>query len=261
MYHARAMKDVWNPGQYERFRDERSRPFFDLLSMVQPAPGMRAVDLGCGSGELTRAMHERLGARETIGLDSSPAMLAKSSAFATDTLRFQQGTVEDFRGETFDLVYSNAALQWVDDHLVLFARLREMITDGGQLAVQMPANHHHLSHTVAHELAREAPFAEALGGHVRRSPVLEPEVYATLLHALGFREQRVRTEVYAHVLESREGVVEWVRGTTLTDYERRLSPELYAQYLERYRQKLLPQLEDAHPYVFTFKRLFLWAKK
>jgi trans-aconitate 2-methyltransferase len=37
----------WNPAQYERFRDERARPFFDLLDLVQPQPGMRVVDLGC----------------------------------------------------------------------------------------------------------------------------------------------------------------------------------------------------------------------
>ena len=68
----------WNPAQYERFRDERARPFFDLLDLVQPRPELRVVDLGCGTGELTRELHEQLSARETIGIDNSPAMLAKS---------------------------------------------------------------------------------------------------------------------------------------------------------------------------------------
>ena len=60
----------WNPAQYERFRDERARPFFDLLDLVQPRPEMRVVDLGCGTGELTRELHRRLSARETIGIDN-----------------------------------------------------------------------------------------------------------------------------------------------------------------------------------------------
>ncbi len=77
----------WNPEQYGRFRDERARPFFDLLDLVQPRPGMRVVDLGCGTGELTRELHRRLSARETIGIDNSPAMLAKSAAFAGDGLQ------------------------------------------------------------------------------------------------------------------------------------------------------------------------------
>ena len=53
-------QDVWNPSQYDRFRDERSQPFFDVLGFVRPRPKMRVVDLGCGTGELTRALHHRL---------------------------------------------------------------------------------------------------------------------------------------------------------------------------------------------------------
>ncbi|MDF3043467.1 MAG: methyltransferase protein, partial [Thermomicrobiales bacterium] len=131
----------WNPAQYERFRDERSRPFFDLLNLVQPQPQMRVVDLGCGTGELTRELHRRLSARETIGVDNSPAMLAKSSAFAGDGLRFEQKDIAAFASEgDFDLVFSNAALQWVPDHEPLFRRLTAALTQRGQLAVQMPAN-------------------------------------------------------------------------------------------------------------------------
>src|SRR5215204_2955037 len=107
----------WNPEQYGRFRDERARPFFDLLDLVQPQPGMRGVDLGCGTGELTRELHRRLAARETVGIDNSPAMLAKSAAFAGDGLRFEPRDIGAFTGEgEYDLVFSNAALQWLPDH-------------------------------------------------------------------------------------------------------------------------------------------------
>src|SRR5687768_17916297 len=107
----------WNPAQYERFRDERAQPFFDLLDLVQPRPGMRVVDLGCGTGELTREVHRRLSAGETIGIDNSPAMLAKSAAFAGDGRVFEQGDIGAFTSTgDYDLVFSNAALQWVPDH-------------------------------------------------------------------------------------------------------------------------------------------------
>ncbi len=107
----------WNPEQYGRFRSERAQPFFDLLDLVQPRPGMRVVDLGCGTGELTHAMHRRLAARETLGIDSSPAMLARSAAFAGDGLSFQQGDLATFASDgEHDLVFSNAAIQWVPDH-------------------------------------------------------------------------------------------------------------------------------------------------
>ncbi|MDL1951590.1 methyltransferase domain-containing protein, partial [Acidobacteria bacterium ACD] len=78
----------WDPAQYERFRRERTLPFEDLLALVKPRPGMRVVDLGCGTGELTRRLHEALSARETIGLDTSEGMLAKSAGFAGGGLSF-----------------------------------------------------------------------------------------------------------------------------------------------------------------------------
>src|ERR671917_284386 len=107
----------WNPEQYGRFHGERAQPFFDLLALVDPRPGMRVVDLGCGTGELTRELHRQLAARETIGIDNSPAMLAKSAPFAGDRLRFEPGDIGAFESEgDYDLVFSNAALQWVPDH-------------------------------------------------------------------------------------------------------------------------------------------------
>src|SRR5207249_7925375 len=132
----------------------------------------------------------------------------------------------------------------------------------GQLAVQMPANFDHPSHVVAAEVAAEAPFREALGGrsHEQR-PVLPVEEYALLLERLGYAEQQVCLQVYGHRLAARDEVVEWVKGTLLTDYQRRLPAELYARFVARYRERLLPALEDTRPYFFTFKRVLLWAQR
>ena len=255
-------QDAWNPAQYERFRDQRSQPFYDLLALVQPRPGMRAVDLGCGTGELTVELHRRLEARETLGVDSSAAMLAKSAAFAGAGVRFEHGDIGTFAApHPFDLVFSNAALHWLPDHAALLQRLTGMIGADGQLAAQVPANHDHPSHAVAHAVAREAPFRDALGGYARDNPVLEPEEYAVLLDHLGYRDQHVRLQVYGHQLASRADVIEWVKGTLLTDYQRRLPVELWPQYLERYREQLLPQLEDARPYFYPFKRILFWGRR
>jgi len=256
------MASPWNPDQYARFRNERSQPFFDLLELVEPAPGGRAVDLGCGTGELTPALHGRLQASETVGIDNSESMLAKSGTFAGNGVRFERGDIETFApAEPFDVVFSNAALQWVDGHEELFPRLAQAIAPGGQLAIQMPANDDHLSHLTAHEVAREAPFAAALGGYSRTWPVKRPEWYAEELDRLGFREQSVRLQVYGHHLASREEVVEWVKGTLLTDYQKRLQEDVYAQYLKRYQERLLPQLSDSRPYFYAFKRVLIWGRK
>ena len=256
-------RDAWDPAQYGRFRDERARPFLDLLALVRPRPGMRVVDLGCGTGELTARLHHELGAGETLGIDRSEAMLERARPRAEDGLRFEAGDIAAFAARAaYDLVFSNAALHWVDDHPAVFARLTAALRPGGQLAVQMPANFDHPSHVVAAEVAGEAPFRDALGAHARSGrAVLPPEEYALLLERLGYDEQHVRLQVYGHRLAARDEVVEWVKGTLLTDYQRRLPAELYARFVTRYRERLLPALEDARPYFFPFKRVLLWAQR
>lgn len=254
-------RDVWNPAQYEKFRSERSAPFLDLLALVDRVPAPRVLDLGCGTGDLTRLAHHRLAARQTLGVDASAAMLAKAAAHATAGLAFRIGDIATFSDGGFDVVLSNAALHWVPDHAALLPRLAALVAPGGQLAVQVPANDAHPSHSVGREVAREPEFAAPLGGFVRESPVLEPEAYAQALFRLGFRAQRVRLEVYAHVLASREDVVEWVRGSYLTDYERRLDAATWTRFLERYRERLRAALPDDEPFVYTYRRLFLWGRR
>lgn len=246
---------VWNVSQYERFKSERAQPFFDLLALVEPRPSMRVADLGCGTGELTRALHERLGARETLGIDSSESMLAKSAAFAGGGLRFERQPIETFdSSEPFDLIFSNAAFHWIEDHESLFERLTRCIAADGQLAVQMPANHDHPSHTVAAELAPRFGVAP------RVVPMLPAEEYARLLHRLGYARQSVRTQVYGHVLDSARDVVEWVKGTTLTYYEERMG-DRYPEFLEAYTERLLSTLTGERPYFFPFKRILMWGAR
>jgi len=221
---------------------------------------MRVVDLGCGTGDLTLELHQKLAARETVGLDASAAMLAKAPEAAG--LGFETGEIEKFApARPFDLVFSNAALHWVEDHPALFRRLTDAVADGGQLAVQMPMNDEHASHQTAFELARSHEFRRLLGGFTRRPPLAEPAQYATWLHVLGYARQHVRLQIYAHLLDSREDVIEWVRGALLTDYQKRLSPPDWERFLQRYRQLLLPQLGDERPFFYTYPRILIWGSK
>jgi trans-aconitate 2-methyltransferase len=125
----------------------------------------------------------------------------------------------------------------------------------------VPANHTHPSHLTAERVAREEPFRTALEGYVRRAPMLEPEGYAVLLHRLGFEAQHVRSQVYLHVLPEPAAVVEWVKGTLLTDYRRRLPDHTYDEFLARYRTVLLTELGEERPYPFAFKRILLWGRR
>jgi trans-aconitate 2-methyltransferase len=254
-------RDTWNPTQYERFRAEREQPFHDLVALITRRPAGRVVDLGCGTGLLTAGLHREFDAGETLGVDSSSAMLERARTLEVSGLRFVRGDINEWEpGAPVDVVFSNAALQWVPDHPRLFKRLTGMLAPGGELAVQVPANFDHVSHTLASQVAGEEPFASAMGHYVRSFAVLVPEAYAALLHELGFAAQTVRLQVYGHVLESVDSVVEWVRGTLLTDYESRLTEALYMQFVERYRERLHAALGDQRPYFYPFKRILLWGR-
>jgi len=256
------MSGPWNPAQYERFANERTQPFLDLLARVAPVPGGRVADLGCGTGELTRVLHERTGAAETVGVDSSESMLANSGQFGGGGLRFELGDIAAFNPSLpFDLVFSNAALQWVPGHATLIPALAALVREGGQFAFQVPANDDHTSHVTARDVAASEPFRTALEGYERSWPVMPPEWYAETLDALGFAELTVRLQIYGHHLASTADVVEWVKGTYLTDYARRMSPDLYERYLARYREILLERLGDRRPYFYTYKRILVCARR
>lgn len=252
----------WDPACYELFRREREQPFYDLCSLVDGRPEMRVLDLGCGSGRLTRELHRRLRAAETIGVDRDEAMLA--AAKAEEGLRFEREDIESFirqpraRG-AFDLVFSNAALHWLEDHEGLMPRLVSCLAEGGQLAFQVPANHDHAAHRVVDEVAREQPFVEELGGYQRGVPILDVRRYAETLHGLGLRPPAAQVRVYLHELASREDVVTWLRGSLLTAYESRLDPETFAAFVARVRTRLAEALPASEPFVYTYKRILVWG--
>jgi trans-aconitate 2-methyltransferase len=246
----------WDPEQYHRFQAQRALPFDDLVALVQKRDGLTAVDLGCGTGELTRQLADLLLKSDVVGIDSSAEMLARAAEYARPGLRFEQARVEDIMG-SWDLIFSNAALHWVDDQIALIPRLFGMVRPGGQLAVQVPSNHNHPSHALIREIAGEDPFRTALDGFARESPVLGIGEYAELLFASGGRDIVAFEKVYPHILPDSDAVVEW---TTLVPYLERLSPDLAEQFLAVYRERL-HAIMPGSPVFYGFRRTLFAATK
>src|SRR5579862_7528521 len=161
---------AWDPVQYEKFKREREQPFEDALALVDKRAGLRAIDLGCGTGELTRRLADALPSSDVLGMDSSKEMLDKAQKHARAGLRFELRKIEDLDGE-WDLIFSHAALHWIDDHEHLISKLVGHLTANGQLVVQMPSNHTHGSRADIDAAAATEPFASALGGWRREVPV------------------------------------------------------------------------------------------
>lgn len=258
---------TWDPAQYAKFATERAQPFWDLAAMVGASTAGRLADLGCGSGELTAALADRLAVGDAVGIDNSASMLAAAAAHARPGLRFEHGDIATWTADgAFDLVLANAALQWVPDHPAVLARWAAALAPGGWLAVQVPANADHASHLAISAVAAREPFASAFGAAgAPPDPVavnvLRPEQYAAVLYDLGFPTPAVRLQVYPHVLASTADVVEWTKGTSLTRIFGALPGDLHQPFVDAYRAELIAMVGDRSPYLYTFKRILMVAQR
>jgi trans-aconitate 2-methyltransferase len=251
------MRMPWDPTLYHQFQSERSAPFEDLLGLVHIRPGLKVVDLGCGTGELTRRLADALPDSEVLGLDLSAEMLARAQTHARAGLRFEQGD-QAALGGTWDLIFSNAALQWSEAHDRLIPRLFGHLAPSGQIAVQVPSNHTHISHRAILEIAAREPFRGALDGWVRLPPVLPIDEYAGLLFDAGAQDIVVFEKVYPHVLESAQAVVDWISGTALVPYFERLPEGLHADFLAAILDRLQTDWPQG-PVFYPFKRTLFSA--
>ena len=206
------MAHSWDAGTYLRFADERSRPFFDLLSRVGASSPAYVVYLGCGPGNLTVTLRQRWPQARVHGVDSSVEMVDKAQGHADEQLTFEIADLRDFRAaEKVDVLVSNATLQWVPGHLDLLADLLGVLAPGGWLAFQVPGNFGSPSHRLLHELASDPRFAPYCEG-VERPASHDPEVYLGRLAELGMRADVWET-TYLQVLQGPDPVLRWMQGT------------------------------------------------
>lgn len=250
----------WNPEQYLKFAGLRLRPARELLERVPLASPRVVCDLGCGTGNVTRIIAERWPDAKIMGIDNSAAMLGEARE-TPGRIEWVEADIENWSpADAPDLVFSNAALHWVDDHEAMFPRLLGMLTDGGCLAVQMPLS----DDLPAIQLIRES-LAHCVGDEaastIQRS-VGEPEDYDTML-APGARHVEIWTVDYEQELEGDDAVYQWVKGTALVPVLAGLDEAQSKRFIDDYRQRLreaYPRGDDGVT-LYPFRRLFLIATR
>ncbi len=217
------MSTQWDPTQYAKFSDHRSRPFGDLLSRVGAQAPRLVVDLGCGNGPLTLGLAERWPQARIVGVDHSPQMLDAARALdSAGRVEWVESDVAQWDvaslGEAPDVIVTNATLQWVPGHLDLVRGWVSALAPGGWFAMQVPGNNDAPSHALMRETAAQHPAAERLAPALARLAVHDPARYVIELGALGCEVDGWET-TYQHVLdpagEQENPVLEWVRGTGL----------------------------------------------
>lgn len=250
----------WDPPTYQRYRAQRDRPALDLLLQIprdlEPA---EIWDLGCGTGEQAAVLAARHPDAVVHGLDSSESMLAvaRKRPAAVD---WRLGDIGAFAPEhPVDLIFTNAALQWLPDHAALFPRLAAALTPGGVLACQMPIAHQGRFRALLSETAADPRWSERLVGVERVSILPEADYYDLLAPTC---EVDIWSTRYLHVLEGEDAVLEWTRGTSLRPYLERLGDQagaFEAAYAARLRAEY-PRRQDGTT-LMAFARLFIVARR
>jgi len=154
----------WSAAQYTKFEDERSRPARDLVARISDGNVAEAVDIGCGPGNSTQLLQQRFPHAAVTGIDSSPDMI-EAARKRLPGVRFDIADIVEWKkntGPLFDVILSNAVLQWVPDHEVLFPALLARLTQGGRLAVQMPHTLEEPASRRMREIAADGPWAHKL---------------------------------------------------------------------------------------------------
>jgi trans-aconitate 2-methyltransferase len=253
---------AWNPAQYELFRAARERPGLDLLAAIPPLEPDQIVDLGCGTGYLTRLLGQNYPRARVTGVDNDRAMLAKAAAEPSG-VTWELGDATQWRpGRPVDLIFSNAALHWLPDHHALFPHLAGALAADGVLAVQMPRNFNAPSHRLLQELVADGPWAAALKGALHHEAVQAADAYYRLLRP-HCRQIDIWETEYLHILPGTDPVLEWVKGTTLLPVMTRLDEDMAATFRDLYAERLraaYPTERDGNT-LFPFRRLFIVARK
>ncbi len=251
---------TWDPETYLRFADLRLRPAAELLARVPAERPAMVHDLGCGPGNVTALLRARWPEADLTGIDTSPEMLAKATEKLPD-VRFARVGIADWRPDApADVIYSNAALHWLDDHAGLFPRLLGLLAPGGVLAVQMPRNHGAPSHTEMVAAAEAGPWAGTLRPLLRAAPVAAPAVYYDILrpHCAALDIWEVE---YIQVLEGDNPVVAFTRGSALKPLLDALPAAERAGFEADYAARVAaayPPRSDGRT-LFPFRRLFMIA--
>jgi trans-aconitate 2-methyltransferase len=252
---------AWKPNLYLQFANERTQPSIDLVSRVNVDRPRRVVDLGCGPGNSTEIVRQRWPEAQVAGLDNSPEMLAVAREKYPD----QQWILADaasWQAEApVDVVFSNAALQWVPDHARLMPHLFAQVAPGGALAFQIPSRLYSPTHQLIVEVACEAEWRTHTAAAREAFTMEHPDFYYDVLAGDAARVDMWETEYY-HVMADAHAIMAWITGAALRPFVDALPDD---EARERFVERVTERVVAAYPprrngrVLFPFRRLFVVA--
>lgn len=253
---------MWDPKQYSKFEKERTLPSYDLSSAIVHDNVTSVIDIGCGIGNSTAVLKERFPNAKVIGADNSDSMLLSARKSHPD-ISFIKIDASDLSvlNQRYDIVFSNACIQWIPNHVKLLRDMMGLLNDKGVLAVQVPLQSKHPMHKIIQEMAKSEKWSEKLG-EVRPFYVLTESEYFDVLTDLS-DNFRIWETVYYHAMPSHRAIIEWYKGTGLRPYLEKLSDADKPLFEEDIFNAVKAEysLQKNGEIIFRFPRLFFTAQK
>jgi trans-aconitate 2-methyltransferase len=257
------MNKDWNPDLYLKFDRERIQPSIDLVARIDFEKPERIIDIGCGPGNSTQILVQRWPDSEVMGVDNSPAMIEKAKKdYPNQNWRLLDAGKDEIK-EKFDMVFSNATIQWIPDHAVLLKKFHNLLSDNGLIAIQIP-------------LFWDMPIGKAIikvAAHNRWNSVTKGVKELFTIHDSSFyynhlselyRAIDIWESNYIHILDSQLSILEMIRSTGLKPYLDRIGN---VQDQQDFEDQVFKEIQIAYPLqingkvLFPFKRLFFIARK
>jgi trans-aconitate 2-methyltransferase len=253
----------WNPILYLKFKNERTQPSLDLISKINILNPEKIIDIGCGPGNSTEILLKKWQNSKITGIDNSPAMIEKAKNDHPEQIWKIQDASNIGLKEKYDIVFSNATIQWIPDHERLLLNFINMVKKNGALAVQLP-------------LYNEMPICEIIDNVFKK--VQSGKQKFDLNSVFTFHNSKFYYDVlinhveqieiwettYIHIMNSCKEIIEMIKSTGMKPYlekinedkekiefEERVFSELNKVYIQQKNGKVL----------FPFKRLFFIAYK
>lgn len=253
----------WNANQYLKFKKERTQPAIDLTKRIEMQNPKEIIDIGCGPGNSTKVLSDIFPDSFVTGADNSPEMLKAASKTYPELNFIMLDAASELENiqKKYDIVFSNACIQWIPDHDILLKNMMDMLNDGGTLAVQVPMNFEQPIHKIIRHTAESEKWSSKIM-HMRVFHTLDVSGYHSILSQIS-SDFTIWETIYMHRMESHQSIIEWYRGTGMRPYLSQLSDDDKAEFendiLSEIKKQYIP--EENGEIIFKFSRLFFISRK
>jgi trans-aconitate 2-methyltransferase len=253
----------WNSAGYLKFVNERTQPAVDLINRIDKENPLKIIDIGCGPGNSTEVLAKRFPNAKILGADNSPNMIEAAEKKYPNLQFVLCDASKDLISldNDFDIVFSNACIQWIPNHNELLKNMMGLLRQGGVLAVQTPMNYNEPIHQIIGEVSASEKWASRFLNK-RIFYNLSQSGYYDLLSDISADFVLWQT-TYFHKMKSHGDIMEWYRSTGLRPYLDVLSEDDKHEF----ERDVYDKLTAAYPkqkngeIIFRFPRFFFIANK